>query len=551
MSGGEKNTVAELFRARRDDAHPGLRFEDSTWSWHDVVVESSTRASLANELRTDGPFHIGVLLENVPEFLFWLGGAAFAGATIVGINPTRRGAELAADIRHTDCQLIVTDGSGLDLIEGLDLGVAPECMLLVDTPGYADLLERHGDAPVAAGDPDPGDTVMLTFTSGSTGAPKAVVCTQGRLARISETSAARFGLTRDDVLYESMPMFHGNAIMANVAPALGLGATIAMRRRFSASGFLPDARKFGATFFNYVGRSLAYVLATPEAPDDADNPLQLGFGTEASAPDMERFSARFGCELLENYGSSEGVIVILRPPDTPPTALGKPPPMPGTDIIVADPDTGEECPRARFDGDGQIVNASEAIGELVNRAGAPAFEGYYKNPQATADRLRGGWYWSGDLGYRDEDGWFYFAGRSADWLRVDSENFASAPIERILARYPGVVMAAVYPVPDTRTGDQVMAALELGEEETFDPADFERFLAEQSDLGTKWSPRYVRLVRSMPLTGTNKVNKQPLRVDRWETDDPVFWQPQRGDSYRAMTAADVQGLRDELEEHGR
>jgi acyl-CoA synthetase (AMP-forming)/AMP-acid ligase II len=543
-------SVADLLRARTDDAHLALLFEDSSWTWSEVVAAGAARAALATELRRPGPFHIGVLLENVPEFLFWIAGAAFSGAAIVGINPTRRGEQLAGDIAHTDCQLIVTDRAQLPLLDGL--GVVPEeRVLLVDMPEYQGLLAPAAGHRVPEDGPDEATTLLLTFTSGSTGAPKAVICTQRRLARMAMTASERFGLGREDVLYESMPMFHGNALMANIAPALGVGATVALRSRFSASGFLPDVRRFDATYFNYVGRALAYVLATPELPDDADNTLRLGFGTEASALDMERFSARFACTLQENYGSSEGVITIHCHPDQPKNALGLPIDIPGMDVIVADPDTGTECPRARFDEHGGITNSGEAIGEMVNRAGAPMFEGYYNNDQAMDDRLRNGWYWSGDLGYRDEDGWFYFAGRSSDWLRVDSENFAAAPIERILFRYPGVVVAAVYPVPDPRTGDQVMAALELADPDDFDPGSFGAFLAAQPDLGTKWAPRFVRLVESMPLTGTNKVNKQPLRADRWETDDAVYWQPERGGPYERMARAAVDELAAEFAAHGR
>ena len=94
-------------------------------------------------------------------------------------------------------------------------------------------------------------------------------------------------------------------------------------------------------------------------------------------------------------------------------------------------------PAARFDGEGKLLNADEATGEIVNSARVTAFEGYWKNKEASASDYRDGWYWTGDLGYRDDDGWFYFAGRTADWIRVDGENFAGAPVERILMRYPG------------------------------------------------------------------------------------------------------------------
>jgi fatty-acyl-CoA synthase len=360
-----------------------------------------------------------------------------------------------------------------------------------------------------------------------------------------------FEVDRDSVLYESMPLFHGNALMANVTTAVTAGATIALRRRFSASGFLPDVRRYGATYFNYVGRALSYILAVPETPEDGDNSLQLGFGTEASALDRQRFEARFGCRLIENYGSSEGVIAIVRLPGCPEQALGKPRPGEGADVVVMNPETGEECAPAVFDEHGRLVNGDDAIGELVRRDRGARFEGYYNNADATAERVRAGSYWSGDLAYRDSDGWFYFAGRSADRLRVDSENFAAAPIEGILSRMPGVVMVAVYPVPDARTGDQVMAALELRPGEEFSARGFDDFLAAQPDLGTKWAPRYVRVVEHMPLTANNKVNKQPLRSARWETDDPVWVRDDAGGPYRRMTDADADALHAEFGNHGR
>jgi len=552
-------TVADLILARQHDLHPAILFEDESYTYAEFAAASAARAALAAALKPGGgrededdrPFHIGVLLENTPEFLFWIGGAALAGAAVVGINPTRRGAELAADIRHTDCQLIVTDSTGLGLLAGLDIDVSRDRILLIDGPEYKGLL-RH-EARIDAS-PSERSILLLLFTSGSTGAPKAVICTQGRLAVTAETASSLLGLTRDDVTYQSMPLFHGNAIMANWLPALRWGATVALRRKFSASGFLADVQKYRATYFNYVGRALAYILATPPTRYDRDNQLRLAFGTEASTRDMERFVERYDCQIIESYGSSEGVMSIRRRPDSPPASIGLPA-SDTMDVIIADRTTGKECPRARFDEHGRITNGDEAIGEIVNRSGASSFEGYYKNDAAMADRLSRGWYWSGDLGYRDLDGWFYFAGRGSDWLRVDSENFAAAPIERILFRYPGVLMAGVYPVADSRTGDQVMAALEFegGDEvgSTFDPDAFLAFLSDQPDLGTKWAPRFVRIVNNMPLTGTNKINKQPLRVEQWVTTDPVFWAEEPGGPYRLLTAHDRKELRRQFEAHGR
>jgi fatty-acyl-CoA synthase len=552
VPGSAVPAFAEVLAKRADDDHPAILFEDETITYRAFIAEAAARAALLSEARREGPFHVGVLLENVPEYLFWIGGAALAGAAVVGINPTRRGAELAHDVRHTDCQMVVTDEQGAGLLGGLDLGVPSGSVLTVGTPEYRARLREYDSATVPSRLPPPETRLLLLFTSGSTSAPKAVVCSSGRLAGAGLATVPMFDVDRDSVLYESMPLFHGNALMANVTTAVTAGATIALRRRFSASGFLPDVRRFGATYFNYVGRALSYILATPEGRHDRDNRLRLGFGTEASALDRERFEARFDCKLIENYGSSEGVIAIVRLPGCPEQALGKARPGDNADVAVMDPVTGKECPPARFDADtGRLVNGDEAIGELVRRDSGARFEGYYNNREATAERVRDGWYWSGDLAYRDADGWFYFAGRSADRLRVDSENFAAAPIENILSRLPGVVMVAVYPVPDARTGDQVMAALEFAPGVSFDPDAFVSFLAAQSDLGTKWAPRFVRVIQGMPLTATGKVNKQPLRAARWETDDPVWVREGKDGSYRRMTDADVDELHAAFESQGR
>jgi fatty-acyl-CoA synthase len=521
-------TLADLLVARAGDHAPGLVFEGERWTWAEVVQECANRTVFVRP-----GLHVGLLLDNLPDYLFWLGACALQGATLVGINPTRRGTQLEQDVRHTDIDLLVTEAK-----HRADVAAFPHVLL--------EELEVPTDVPLET-DPSVKEAtrLLLLFTSGSTGAPKAVVCSTGRYARLAANSQLLFGLTRSDVLYQSMPMFHGNALMTSVASAINLGAQLVMRRRFSAGSFLPDVREHGCTFFNYVGRSLAYVLATPPTPEDRDNQLRLGFGTEASARDMDAFEARFGCPLMENYGSSEGAISIRKLPDTPRGALGRPPE--GMPVAIWDAE-GRECPRARFDAHGALLNADEAIGEIVGLQAAAAFEGYYKNLSAEAERVLGSAYRTGDLGYRDTDDWFWFAGRSADWLRVDSENFAAAPIETILTRWDPVVMAAVYPVPDAQTGDQVMAALELSG--AFDPDAFAAFLGAQPDLGTKWAPRYVLVVSSMPLTGSNKVDKNPLRKQQW-SDGDVWWRPGRELDYRLMTAADRAALRALFREHER
>jgi fatty-acyl-CoA synthase len=540
-------TMSELFRDRAQDSHTAILFEDESWTYADLVTAAAARASLAAALRRDGPFHIGVLLDNIPEFPMWLGAAALGRSTVVGINPTRRGAELARDIRHTDCQLIVTESRHRPLLDGLDLGIDDDRILVVDSAAYDEILDQHRDAPLPDDLAEPGDLYVLLFTSGTSGAPKACLCSQGRLARIGKLVAQQYQFGPDDVVYEAMPMFHSNALMAGWAPAIAGGTTVALRRRFSASGFLPDVRKYKVTFFNYVGKPLSYVLATPEQRDDADNTLRLVFGNEGAERDLERFRKRFDCIVIDNYGSTEGGAMVTRLADQPPGALGRAPE--GT--VVLNPETGEECATAKFDDEGHLMNPDEAIGELVNKLGAMGFEGYWNNDDANAARVRDGYYWTGDLAYRDEEGWFYFAGRDFEWLRVDGENFAAAPIERIISRHPEVVLAAVYAVPAVDVGDEVMASLQLRPGVTFDAEAFESFLDGQADLGTKWTPRFLRVTEALPITETSKVLKRVLRRERWETDDPVWWRPDKRGPYRRMTSNDVAALRADFEQRGR
>lgn len=532
-------TFGHMLLARLGDRRPGLLFEQERWTWDEFVRECAVRAALLGSFAREASariearaqprhrtLHVGVLLDNVPEYLFLLGGAALSGVTIIGVNPTRRGAELAADIRGVDCDVLFTSASGRELLQGLDpvrdlgLAMAP---VEIDSAEYRRDLDAHAAAAAApeaefteAGR-DEGTYLSLMFTSGSTGAPKAVICSTGRLAMLGQVNFR--GLVPEDVAYSAMPLFHGNAIMGVFAPCVSVGCAFSMRERFSARHFLGDVRAFGATFANYVGRSLAYILAVPESELERDTRLRIVFGTEASAHDRAEFERRYGVAPSEAYGSSEGGAVIQRTPDTPPDALGRS--GDHMDIAILGPG-GEECPPARFDSDGAITNPGEAIGEIVNRTGARLFEGYYKNPEASAERVSGEAYRTGDLGYTDSAGFLYFAGRAGDRLRVNSENFSAAPVERILSRFPGAVVVAVYPVPDPRTGDAVMAALQLLPGHEFDPEAFAEFLGAQPDLGRLWRPRFIRLMESMPTTATRKIAKPVLRRESWLVNDPVF-----------------------------
>jgi fatty-acyl-CoA synthase len=546
---------------------PALRFGDRIWTHAELLVEAERFAALfQTRLDPDRPLHVGLLLDNTPDYVFALCGAGLAGTAVAGLNHTRVGEHLARDIVHTDVQLLITEPrheAQLDAaIGGLDL------------PGGVLVSDRFADEddPLATGEslsralessalsastdafnsaePEVDALWALLFTSGTSAAPKAVRCTQYRLLTTGNRMAMMLELTPDDVGYAAMPLFHTNSLMSGLAPALVAGASLSLARRFSASRFLPDVRHYRVTWFNYTGKVLTYLLATPARPDDADNPLRVAFGNEGSPAVIEAAATRFGMRIIDVFGSTEGGIALDRTGARPPSSVGRL----REGIKVVD-EEGLEVPRAVFDADGGLTNADRSVGEIVNMLGVGPFEGYYRNDDAMRRTTRNGWYWSGDLGYVDQDGWVYFAGRTSDWLRVDGENFPTTPIEAIIARHPDLILASVYGVPEPDSGDQVMCALVLRDGAAFDGATFAKWLDDQPDLSPKWRPRYVRLSTALPTTPTNKVLGRTLVHQKFRADrvdgDPLYIRERGSDIYRPFTPQDELALREAFEANGR
>jgi fatty-acyl-CoA synthase len=528
---------------------PAVHFDEQTITHAAFLAESIRWANLflAQPPSTpDGVLHVGVLLDNTPDYLFALGGAALSRSVVVGLNHTRRDEQLWRDIEHTHVGLIITEPRHLPLLDPIANRLPPMLVAEQDLPA-AVAAQSGEDVGV---EPDVSSRWALIFTSGTSSAPKAVICTQRRLLQTGVRMAAIMDLGPDDVGYVCMPLFHSNALMVGWAPSIVVGASVALARRFSTSSWLGDVRKYRATYFNYTGKPLSYLVATPEQSDDADNSLRVAFGNEGSPEVIDTFGRRFGVEVIDAFGATEGGIAVNRDEGMKQGSVGKV----GETVKVVDPE-GNELPPARFGDDGALANADECVGEIVNTAGAGPFEGYYNNAEATDSTLRGGWYWSGDLGYVDEDGFLYFAGRTADWLRVDGENFPAGPIEAAIGRHPDVVLAAVYGVPDEHAGDQVMAAVQLRGDSSFDPSAFATYIDSLPEIGPKWRPRYVRVVDEFPSTGTNKIVKRTLVRQKYRRDlcgADAFWVRDRGaDAYRSFTDDDEQALRAALEQAGR
>lgn len=496
-------TVSGLLTPLRDVTDRGLFFEGTFSSWHDhLKTAAAVGAALRARLDPGRPPHVGLLLQNTPMHSAVLAAAALSGIVAVGLNPVRRGAALARDVQRADCQVVLSEGfskaAHADTLAGLD-------HIDVDAPSWAAEMAAYSGAEIPTTTAQPADLFMLMFTSGTSGEPKAVRCSHGKVAGAATTLTQRFSLGPADRCYVSMPLFHSNAVLVGWAVALAAQGSLILRRRFSASQFLPDVRRYGATYANYVGKPLSYILATPQKADDVRNPLRVVYGNEGAPGDVTAFARRFATAVVDGFGSSEGGVAISRTPDTPPEALG---PLPdGVEIL--DVATGQPCPAG-------------VVGELVNVDGPGRFEGYYNDPEAEAERMRGGKYHSGDLAYLGDDGWARFAGRVGDWLRIDGENLGTAPIERVLLRHPDIRQVAVYGIPAPDIGDLVMAAVVLADTSSLDSTALQRFLAQQQDLGRKQWPTFVRVTAALPRTETFKVVKRTLIAEGTACADEVW-----------------------------
>lgn len=535
-------SLADSLAALSTTDDRGIRFDEEFLPWSQVVRRAHERIGAFRRwaARTGAgscgtgedrhPPHIGILLDNSPEFVFWLCAAASSELVAVGLNDTRAPRALAADLATADVRVVVYDAGHADLARELArhtaVSVIPEAEFArVPANAASDVM---GDV-TEPGEVDPargGDSlVALIFTSGTSGDPKAVRVTQRKIAAPARMLADRFDIGPRDCIYNAMPLFHSNAVLVAWPMALVTGCDLALRRRFSASGWLGDVRRFGATFANYVGTPLSYILATDELPDDADNPVRIVYGNEAGAEVREAFAERFGVRVVDGFGSTEGGVAISRTPDTPAAALG---PLP-QGVLVVDPETDAPREVARFSDDGGLANPQEAVGELV-REGPGLFAGYYGNPAADAERMRGGRFRTGDLAYVDAEGFVYFAGRASTWMRVAGENLAARPIERVLFRHRQVAEVAVYGIPATPPpGDDVVAAVVLADrvvdERTVDDfaAGFGAFLAAQSDLSRRQWPRLLRVTADLPRTPSFKVRTPVLAArGRATGDDAVF-----------------------------
>jgi len=318
------------------------------------------------------------------------------------------------------------------------------------------------------------------------------------------------GYTAGDILYTCLPLYHGNAQNLTAMPALLANARLALGRRFSASNFWNDIRRYGATVFNFVGTMIPILYKQEPKENDADNPVRLARGGGIPPKIWKDFENRFGLTLVETYGTTEGGS-MWNMPGGKIGSIGNPPYF--NEALIVD-EEDQELPQGK-------------IGELIIRPRDPQekWVEYYKEPDATQDKIRGGWFRTGDLAYRDEEGWFFFVGRKKDAIRRRGENISAAEVELVIISHPKVLECACFGVPSELGEDDVMACIVSKPGMSLSPQEILSFCEKR--MAYFMIPRYVEFVESLPKTPTERIEKYKLKATRpnkntWDREKSGF-----------------------------
>ncbi|MGG7101000.1 AMP-binding protein [Rhodococcus sp. 24CO] len=493
-------SLPDLIRERACERpeHPALVVDGITITYRELLERA---ASMGSALRSEGVGRgerVAVLSGNRIELADLVFGCAWIGAVAVPLNTALRADSVVGALRQADVRHIL---------------VSPEYASVVTGFGGAVWVMGEPQVPTAGSHPgcepetvDPLDMAAILFTSGTTGVPRGVRCPHAQFLQWGKGVGASLGLTRDDVLYNCLPLFHTNALNAFVQ-SLWAGSTFVLGQRFSVRSHWSEVREIGATVDYLLGAMVAMLINADPAPQDRQHSVRVALAPATPAHLIEPFAKRFGVELVDGFGSTETNLVIGT--------------LPGNR-------------RAGYMGtvmsgyDAAVVNDDSAVpdgvpGELVVRTtvAGSCSQGYLGDPIPEP----GSWIHTGDRVIRDADGWFRFVDRIKDVIRRRGENISGAEVETVLALHPSISQVAVFPVPSDLAEDDVMATVILRPGADFDPISILEF--SQQQLPYFALPRYIDIVDSLPLTETGKVQKATLRErgvgpHTWDCEKSMF-----------------------------
>jgi crotonobetaine/carnitine-CoA ligase len=467
----------------------------------------------------------GLMMRNHPEFAEAMIAASISATVFVPIDPRTRGEKLAFTLRNSGARgLVLADYNLPQLAEVREQ--IPDLRLVLalaskeeEAPPIEDFegvgsLDEILDRPVPTVDvrlETPADKFQIIYTSGTTGDPKGVVVDNSRFG--GGLLAAIFGFNKDDCLYTGLSLTHGNAQAVTFSSAIGAEIRAVISRRFTKSRLWDICRQHGCTTFSLLGGMATAIYSEPRRPDDADNPVR--FVTSAGMPRAiwEEFEKRFDLKILEWYGAVEGGLAFKPVGVGPVGSFGKAPP--GLEMKILD-DDDRECPPGT---EGEICSRPDT-------GDRPSVE-YLDKPDASAEKTRGGWLRSGDVGHADEEGWLFFDYRKGGGIRHNGDFVNPGFVEKVIAEHEGVSDVFVYGVPAASgaPGEKDVVAAVVPTTPDLEAASV--FDLCRRGLESNFVPSYLQVVDEIPKTASEKPQERFL-LDRFSPEAPGVFTPEGG-----------------------
>ncbi|HEV7684830.1 MAG TPA: long-chain fatty acid--CoA ligase [Pyrinomonadaceae bacterium] len=502
----EPETLSKLLH-NRATANPEKQFLFSeadgrrfTFAEFDQAVNRAARMLKAHGVGNGDV--VSLLLPNSAEYIIAYFACWKLGAIAGPVNLLLKAQEISFVVSDSETKTLLVHPDFLPTINSIRNDL-PGLRDVIDFSDEAAATKSFADVDIPTTDlssPDVSrDTeAIIIYTSGTTGKPKGCLLTHGNLIANARQISQWLGFSQADRLLTIMPLFHMNAVSVTTMSALYAGGSTVISPKFSASRFWQIISEYQITSFGSVATMLSMLLTTyPDGVPEDLQKEQLRFAMCGSAPVpaevMKRFEETFNCLVIEGYGLSESTCrSTFNPPDERrrPGSCGKPI---GNEMQVVDDDDKEV-------GDGEL-------GEIVLR-GENILKGYYRNPEATATAFRNGWFHTGDIGYRDKDGFFFIVDRKSDMIIRGGENIYPREIDEVLYQHPLVAAAATIGVPDQLYGEEVAAFVVL--KEGREATDEELIAFCRARLADYKCPKTLRIVKEIPKGPTGKLLKREL-----------------------------------------